>query len=99
MFAFGPGSDLPLPSALRNRLTLCESPLLSDTPVAIPELGFSRSYMGQVKICLRRGFWRLKADPSLTLFQLFGNFVMALIVSSVFYNLPEVCRERNPFRA
>lgn len=50
--------------------------------------------MGQVKICLRRGFWRLQADPSLTLFQLFGNFVMALIVSSVFYNLPAVCRER-----
>jgi hypothetical protein len=49
--------------------------------------------MGQVKICLRRGFWRLKADPSLTLFQLFGNFVMALIVSSVFYNLPAVCNK------
>mgnify|MGYP002718969664 CR=1 FL=1 len=48
--------------------------------------------MGQVKICLRRGFWRLKADPSLTLFQLFGNFVMALIVSSVFYNLAAVGR-------
>ncbi|KAJ9113738.1 ABC multidrug transporter afr2 [Naganishia adeliensis] len=46
------------------------------------------SYMGQIKICLRRGFWRLRADPSLTLFQLFGNFVMALIVSSVFFNLP-----------
>lgn len=46
--------------------------------------------MGQVKICLRRGFWRLRADPSLTLFQLFGNFVMALIVSSVFFNLPSV---------
>lgn len=72
---------------------------MSDTPISIPEFDSSRSYMGQVKICLRRGFWRLKADPSLTLFQLFGNFVMALIVSSVFYNLPEVCRERSPPRA
>ncbi|KAI5452128.1 Multidrug resistance protein [Naganishia albida] len=53
-----------------------------------PKSPYTLSYMGQVKICLRRGFWRLRADPSLTLFQLFGNFVMALIVSSVFFNLP-----------
>lgn len=38
-------------------------------------------------LCLRRGFWRLRADPSLTLTQLFGNAVMALIISSVFFNL------------
>jgi ATP-binding cassette subfamily G (WHITE) protein 2 (PDR) len=47
------------------------------------------SYVGQVKLCLRRGFWRLKGDPSLTFTQLFGNFIMALIISSVFYNLPQ----------
>jgi ATP-binding cassette subfamily G (WHITE) protein 2 (PDR) len=45
------------------------------------------SYWGQIKLCLRRGFWRLRADPSLTLSQLFGNFIMALIISSIFYNL------------
>jgi ATP-binding cassette subfamily G (WHITE) protein 2 (PDR) len=50
---------------------------------------YTLSYAGQVKLCLRRGFWRLKGDPSLTLTQLFGNFVMALIISSVFYNLPQ----------
>jgi len=48
------------------------------------------SYGEQIKLCLERGFWRLKADPSLTLSQLFGNIVMGLIVSSVFYNLPSV---------
>lgn len=48
---------------------------------------YTLSYWGQVKLCLRRGFWRLKADPSLTLTQLFGNSVMALIISSIFYNL------------
>jgi len=48
---------------------------------------YTLSYRDQVKICLRRGFWRLKADPSLTLTQLFGNFIMALIISSVFFNL------------
>lgn len=50
---------------------------------------YTLSYVGQVKLCLRRGFWRLKGDPSLTFTQLFGNFIMALIISSIFYNLPQ----------
>lgn len=41
----------------------------------------------QVALCLRRGFWRLKADPSLTVTQILGNSIMGLIISSVFYNL------------
>nr|ODN88907.1 ATP-binding cassette transporter [Cryptococcus depauperatus CBS 7855] len=48
---------------------------------------YTLSFAGQVKICLRRGFQRLVADPSLTLTQLFGNFIMAVIISSLFYNL------------
>lgn len=48
---------------------------------------YTLSYAGQVRLCLERGFWRLKGDPSLTLTQLFGNFIMALIVSSIFYDL------------
>jgi ATP-binding cassette subfamily G (WHITE) protein 2 (PDR) len=50
---------------------------------------YTLSYAGQVKLCLRRGFWRLKGDPTLTLSQLFGNSMMALIISSIFYNLPQ----------
>ena len=50
---------------------------------------YTLSFWGQVKLCLRRGFWRLRADPSLTLSALFGNFIMALIISSIFYNLRE----------
>ncbi|GAA5843073.1 hypothetical protein JCM11251_002723 [Rhodosporidiobolus azoricus] len=50
---------------------------------------FTLSYAGQVKLCLRRGFQRLRADPSLTFMQLFGNSAMALIVSSVFFDLPQ----------
>lgn len=49
---------------------------------------YTLSYAGQVKLCLRRGFWRLKGDPTLTLTQLFFNVVMALVISSIFYNLP-----------
>ncbi|KAL2067593.1 hypothetical protein VTL71DRAFT_2018 [Oculimacula yallundae] len=50
---------------------------------------YTLSYVGQVAVCLRRGFWRLKGDPSLTFTQLFGNFMMALVISSIFYNLPK----------
>ncbi|OCF76740.1 ATP-binding cassette, subfamily G (WHITE), member 2, PDR [Kwoniella mangroviensis CBS 8886] len=53
-----------------------------------PKSPYTLSYGGQVKLCLRRGFQRLKADPSLTLTALIGNMIMALIISSIFYNLP-----------
>ncbi|MCJ1308910.1 hypothetical protein MMC25_002565 [Agyrium rufum] len=50
---------------------------------------YTLSYVQQVELCLQRGFLRLKGDPSLTFTQLFGNFVMALIIGSVFYNLQQ----------
>ncbi len=49
---------------------------------------YTLSYWQQIKLCLLRGFWRLKADPTITLTQLIANSIMALIISSVFYNLP-----------
>ncbi|KAI9806468.1 MAG: hypothetical protein M1833_003655 [Piccolia ochrophora] len=49
---------------------------------------YTLSYGQQVQLCLWRGFRRLSADPSLTFTQLFGNSVMALIIGSIFYNLP-----------
>jgi ATP-binding cassette subfamily G (WHITE) protein 2 (PDR) len=48
---------------------------------------YTLSYIQQVKLCLWRGFQRLRGDPSLTFTQLFGNAVMALVIGSVFYNL------------
>ncbi|KAF2791984.1 putative multidrug resistance ABC transporter [Melanomma pulvis-pyrius CBS 109.77] len=48
---------------------------------------YTLSYTQQVKLCLWRGFQRLKGDPSITLSQLIANSIMALIISSVFYNL------------
>lgn len=42
----------------------------------------------QVKLCLHRGFLRLKGDASITLTSVFGNSMMAIIIGSVFYNLP-----------
>jgi pleiotropic drug resistance (PDR) family protein len=48
---------------------------------------YTLSYIQQIKLCLWRGFVRLKADPSITITQLVANSIMALIISSVFYNL------------
>ncbi|KAI9651547.1 MAG: hypothetical protein M1831_000763 [Alyxoria varia] len=48
---------------------------------------YTLSYYGQIKLCLRRGFWRLRGDPSLTFTQLFGNFMMAVVIGSIFYDL------------
>lgn len=48
---------------------------------------YTLSYVQQVELCLWRGFRRLVGDPELTFTQLFGNFAMALILGSVFYNL------------
>ncbi|KAI1775922.1 ABC-2 type transporter-domain-containing protein [Hypoxylon cercidicola] len=50
---------------------------------------YTLSYWQQVKLCLWRGWQRLKGDPSLTIGALIGNFVMALIIGSIFYNLQE----------
>jgi len=50
---------------------------------------YTLSYGQQINLCLWRGFRRLMADPSLTVFQLFGNFVMVLVIASVFYNLAD----------
>lgn len=50
---------------------------------------YTLSYIQQVQLCLWRAFKRLKADPSLTLTSLFGNSIMSLIISSVFFNLQD----------
>lgn len=49
---------------------------------------YTLSYGQQVSLCLWRGFQRLKGDPSLTFVQIFFNAIMALVIGSVFYNLP-----------
>jgi ABC-type multidrug transport system ATPase subunit len=48
---------------------------------------YTLSYAQQVKLCLWRGWRRLIGDPSLTVFALLANSTMAIIISSLFYNL------------
>ncbi|KAL8641845.1 MAG: hypothetical protein Q9228_001392 [Teloschistes exilis] len=49
---------------------------------------YTISYPMQVGLCVRRGFLRLKGDASLALTGIIGNTIMALLIGSVFYNLP-----------
>ncbi|RAK73142.1 pleiotropic drug resistance family ABC transporter [Aspergillus fijiensis CBS 313.89] len=49
---------------------------------------YTISVWDQISLCTTRGFQRLKGDMSLTLSGLIGNFIIALIVASVFFNLP-----------
>lgn len=50
---------------------------------------YTLSFYQQIQLCLWRGWKRLTGDPSLTLGALIGNFGMALIIGSVFYNLSD----------
>ncbi|KLJ11567.1 ATPase [Blastomyces silverae] len=48
---------------------------------------YTLSYVQQVKLCLWRGYQRLRGDPSITISSLFGNTIVALVIASIFYNL------------
>lgn len=48
---------------------------------------YTLDYWQQVQLCLWRGFRRLTGDPTLTVGAWIANTIMALIISSVFYNL------------
>ncbi|EED13444.1 ABC transporter, putative [Talaromyces stipitatus ATCC 10500] len=48
---------------------------------------YTISVWEQISLCTVRGFQRLKGDSSLTLSGLIANFIVALIVASVFFNL------------
>lgn len=44
----------------------------------------------QCRLCIQRGFQRLRGDTSLAISTIFGNSIMAMIIGSVFYNLQPV---------
>ncbi|KAG9236026.1 ABC-2 type transporter-domain-containing protein [Amylocarpus encephaloides] len=48
---------------------------------------YTLTYKQQVQLCIWRGWKRLRADPWLTVTLMIANTVMALIISSLFYNL------------
>ena len=42
----------------------------------------------QIKLCVRRGYQRLRGDMALLVTSVMFNSIMALVIGSVFYNLP-----------
>jgi ATP-binding cassette, subfamily G (WHITE), member 2, PDR len=52
-----------------------------------PTSSYTISVPMQIRLCLRRSYQRTMGDLSATFSMIFGNIMMAFIVSSVFYNL------------
>ncbi|KAI6361803.1 ZEB2-regulated ABC transporter 1 [Pyricularia grisea] len=52
-----------------------------------PNSPYTLSFYEQTKLCLWRGWKRLLGDPTLTVGALFANTLMALVISSIFFNL------------
>lgn len=50
---------------------------------------YTISFPMQVRICMTRGFQRLKGDMSMAISTVVGNTAMALVIASVFYNQPD----------
>lgn len=50
---------------------------------------YTLSYWKQIHLCMWREFQRLKGDPSVPIVMIVVNFFEALIIASIFYNLPE----------
>ena len=49
---------------------------------------YTLSYWGQICLCMWRELQRLKGDPSVPITMIIVNFFEALIIASIFYNLP-----------
>ncbi|RDW92940.1 uncharacterized protein DSM5745_00262 [Aspergillus mulundensis] len=71
----------------RKRVSIAED-ILSGAPLQRAGSPYTLSIYEQVMLCLHRGFQRLRGDASLTTSAPIGNFIISLIVGSVFYNLP-----------
>lgn len=50
---------------------------------------YTISIWKQISLCVTRGFQRLRGDYSLSASALIGNFIMSLIIGSIFVNLPK----------
>ncbi|EDK39691.2 hypothetical protein PGUG_03789 [Meyerozyma guilliermondii ATCC 6260] len=52
-----------------------------------PRSPYTVSFFMQTRYIMQRNIMRFKGDPSIPIFSVFGQLVMGLILSSVFYNL------------
>ncbi|KAL2847099.1 ABC-2 type transporter-domain-containing protein [Aspergillus pseudodeflectus] len=54
-----------------------------------PKSPYTISVPQQVALCVRRGYQRIMGDKTFFIVTVFGNFLMALLLGSVFYDLPD----------
>lgn len=69
-----------IPSPRGPTLILCQ-PRRLKSPYVL-------SVSQQVELCVRRGFQRLRGDLALIITGAFFNAIMALVIGSIFYDLP-----------
>jgi len=50
---------------------------------------YTLTYSQQVRLCMWRGWARFKADPWMTIGVMIGNTILALIISSLFYDMDQ----------
>ncbi|KAF2852399.1 ABC transporter-like protein [Plenodomus tracheiphilus IPT5] len=50
---------------------------------------YNLSLLMQIRLCMRRGYQRLRGDMANTVTGILFNAIMALVIGSVFYNLPD----------
>jgi len=58
-----------------------------------PQSSFTVSFGMQVKYLMGRNWLRTKGDPSITLFSIFGNVVMAVCIATMFLNMKNTTGE------
>lgn len=61
-----------------------------------PGSSYTISFPMQIRICITRGFQRLFGDLSMSLSTVIGNYIMALVIASLFYNQPETTNSFTP---
>ncbi|KAG4411809.1 hypothetical protein IFR04_015054 [Cadophora malorum] len=54
-----------------------------------PRSPYTISVPMQVKICIVRGFQRLRGEMAFTLITIFANLLISLVLGSIFYDLPD----------
>lgn len=77
--------DFPLDGQQVERFTAYRQELQAKSQRATSP--YTLSVNQQINLCLKRGFQRLQSDTEMTFTSVFGNTALALIISSVFYNL------------
>ena len=71
----------------RSKENIKEAHLAKQSKRSRPSSSYTVNYGLQVKYVLSRNFTRIKMNPGVDLFMIFGNVIMGLLLSSMFYKI------------